>query len=131
MKIHRSHFQRNLILGCSLAVLFSSCAKDYTPENAGGAVKAAPSSSAFVTDNLVTVETSIMAPVTPQSFVANGQSSLAVFQITAAQSATINQGYFSGTFPAIQYVTSEDIGVAVSHNGKMGFTGLGIIPAGG
>jgi len=131
MKIRLPRFQRNLILAGSSAVLFCSCEKDLTQENtASTAIKAAPSSSAFVTDNLVTVETSIMAPVTPQSFVANGQSSLAVFQITAAQSATIDQGYFSGTYPAIQYVTSENIGVAVSHNGKMGFTGLGIIPAG-
>ncbi|HEX5153292.1 MAG TPA: hypothetical protein VFW07_17700 [Parafilimonas sp.] len=130
MKIRLPRFQRNLILAGSSAILFCSCEKDITQENAATAINAAPSSSAFVTDNLVTVETSIMAPVTPQSFVANGQSSLAVFQITAAQSAAINQAYFSGTFPAIQYVTSEDIGVAVSHNGKMGFTGLDMIPAG-
>jgi len=131
MKIRLPHFQRNLILAGSSAILFCSCEKEYTPKNAAGtAVQAAPSSSAFVTDNLVTMETSIMAPVTPQSFVANGQSSLAIFQITAAQAATIDQGYFSGTYPAIQYITSEEIGVAVSHNGKMGLLGLGIIPAG-
>jgi hypothetical protein len=123
MKIH--HLQRNLLVG-SLAVLLFSCEKDIT----GTALNAKPVSSDFVTDNLITVETSIMAPVTPQSFVANGQSSMAVFQITAAQSATIDQGYFSGTFPAIQYITSPEIGVAVSHNGKMGLIGLGILPAG-
>ena len=131
MKIHRSHFQRNLILVCLSAVLLFSCEKEYTPANVTGtALNAAPSSSAFVTDNLITMETSILPPVTPQSFVANGQSSLALFQITASQAATINQGYFSGTYPAIQYITSPDIGVAVSHNGQMGLVGLGIFPAG-
>jgi hypothetical protein len=126
MKIHQLHFQRNLLLVFSLGIFLFSCKKDFTPEKA----VSASSNDAFVTDNLVTIESSITSTVTPQSFIANGSTSQAAFQITASQYVKLTEGFFSGTYPAIQYITSPNIGVAVSHNGQMGLVGLGILSAG-
>src|SRR5215472_5105211 len=85
-------------------------------------------STSIQTDGIVAVATSVLPPTTPQTFIANGSSSKAVFQIISARHAVIENAYFSGEYPLIQYITCENIGVAVNQpSGQMGLVGAGTV----
>jgi hypothetical protein len=83
-------------------------------------------STSIETDGIVSVAAGILPPATHQRFIANGSSSNAVFEIVSSRPIVIENAYFSGQYPLIQYITSGDIGVAVNQpSGQMGFTGVG------
>jgi len=82
-------------------------------------------STPIETDGIVSVVAGILPPATQQTFIANGGASNAVFQIISAQHILIENAYFTGEYPLIQYITSKDIGVAVNQpSGQMGITGV-------
>ena len=72
---------------------------------------AATGSTAFQTDGILTVEESILPPATTETFIANGKSSKEVFQILSSQVVTIENAYFFGTYPLIQYLTTKISGL--------------------
>lgn len=116
----------NFIFAFLIIVTIFSCKKEEITSRLNAAEKSAATS--FQSDGIVTVEASILPPATRQTFISNGKSSKAVFQILASQVITIETVYFSGPYPLIQYVTAKNIGVAVNHeSGQMGLTGVGLV----
>jgi hypothetical protein len=85
-------------------------------------------STPIETDGIVAVAANILPPATLQTFIANGGTSSAVFQIISPQHIVIENAYFSGEYPLIQYITCKDIGVAVNQpSGQMGLVGAGVV----
>jgi hypothetical protein len=89
-------------------------------------------STPIETDGIVAVAASILPPSTQQSFIVNGGASTAVFQIISPEHILIENAYFTGEYPLIQYITSKDIGVAVNQpSGQMGLTGVSAVDKNG
>jgi hypothetical protein len=83
-------------------------------------------STSFETDGIVSVAASILPPAMQQSFVENGKNAKVVFAIVSARKIVIENAYFTGEYPLIQYITAVDIGVAVNQpSGQMGLIGVG------
>ena len=128
MKLQLPHAE-NFIFTFLIIVTLFSCKKEEITSGLNAAEKsAATESTSFQSDGIVTVEASILPPATPQTFISNGKTSKAIFQILASQVISIETVYFSGPYPLIQYVTAKNIGVAVNHeSGQMGLTGVGTV----
>ncbi|HEX5154067.1 MAG TPA: hypothetical protein VFW07_21620 [Parafilimonas sp.] len=83
-------------------------------------------STSFETDGIVSAAASILPPAMQQSFVENGKSAKVVFAIVSARNIVIENAYFKAEYPLIQYITAQDIGVAVNQpSGQMGLIGVG------
>lgn len=126
-------FTAGFIFISLLFIIFSGCKKEaiilkpIAAEN-----RSADRSVLYESDGIVTVQTAILPPVTQQSFITNGQTSLAAFQIVSSQHIVIEDAYFSGEYPLIQYAYSEHVGVAVNHeSGQMGLVGVGEVDGNG
>jgi len=97
-----------------------------TPDSDAVEYSAAITSTSFETDGIVSVAASILPPAMQQSFVENGKSGKVVFAIVSARNIVIENAYFTGDYPLIQYITAKDIGVAVNQpSGQMGLIGVG------
>ena len=89
-------------------------------------------STSIETDGIVAVAASILPPAVQQTFIANGKSAKVIFEIVSARSIVIENAYFTGEYPLIQYITSPDIGVAVNQpSGQMGLIGVGKVDTNG
>jgi len=84
---------------CFAAILFS-CKKDVQSND-----KLSTSTvSNFATDGVVTVQVSILPPVTPQTFIPNipgGNTSTAAFDVSASKLVFIDYFHMTATYPAI------------------------------
>jgi len=119
----------NFIFTFLIIVTIFSCKKEETASRLNAAEKSAVTeSTSFQTDGIIAVEASILPPASRETFISNGSSSKAVFQIVSSQVVTIENAYLAGPYPTIQYVTAKDIGVAVNHeSGQMGLIGVGTV----
>ncbi|MEO8710694.1 MAG: hypothetical protein ABI405_01160 [Parafilimonas sp.] len=114
-------------------LLFQGCKKEEIISKPIAAEKtSADKSVLFESDGIVTVETNILPPVTQQTFITNGNTSSASYQIVSSQHIVIEDAYFSAEYPLIQYAYSPHIGVAVNHaSGQMGLVGIGEVDGNG
>jgi len=120
-KFYSIQYIKSLFAICLSVFFLSSCEKEeplYTRVSAGN-------SSESVTDGIVTVENSIMPPSTQQRFITAGQTSKALFQVISSRRIVIEEVYFKASYPAITYVSCENIGAAGNQNGYVNFVGLG------
>ena len=84
MKLQLPHAENFLFTFLIIVTLFS-CKKEEITSGLNAAEKsAATESTSFQSDGIVTVEASILPPATPQTFISNGKTSKAIFQILAA-----------------------------------------------
>jgi hypothetical protein len=116
-----------IFISISLLIIFQRCKKEGIISKPVTAEKGlADKSVLFESDGIITVETNILPPVTQQTFITNGCTSAASFQIVSSQHIVIEDAYFSAEYPLIQYAYSPHIGVAVNHDsGQMGLVGVG------
>jgi hypothetical protein len=123
----------NFIFAFLIIVTVFSCKKEEITTRLNDAEKsAATESTSFQTDGIITVEASILPPATRETFITSGSSSKAVFQILSSQVVTLENVYFAGPYPLIQYLTAKNIGVAVNHeSGQMGLIGVGTVDENG
>ncbi|MBV9962577.1 MAG: hypothetical protein JO072_10050 [Parafilimonas sp.] len=117
-----------LFLVSAVALGFSACKKDAAVINTYRV--SAFSKDMVKSDGIITVQTGILPPVTQQSFIANGNTSTAEFQVSATQHIFLYDMYFTATYPAIQYITIKNYGLG-NGNGNIEFNGGGDIAAGG
>ncbi|MBV9960951.1 MAG: hypothetical protein JO072_01775 [Parafilimonas sp.] len=60
--------------------------------------------NSIASDGIVTVQASILPPTTSQSFIPNGSTSVAQFQITSSQHIYLIGGGFNATYPLLEYI---------------------------
>ena len=115
-----------IFISISLLIIFQGCKKEGIISHVTAEKGLADKSVLFESDGIITVETNILPPVTQQTFIINGCTSTASFQIVSSQHIVIEDAYFSAEYPLIQYAYSPHIGVAVNHaSGQMGLVGVG------
>jgi len=113
---------------------FMSCKKDYVPADSG-VVNATNTSDLYASDGTLAVQLSILPPTTPQSFIANGGTSIVQYQLTSTIGLLDISASFTATYPAIEYAYFG--GVGYNYGGKLGidpfasFTSSGSITTSG
>lgn len=113
-----------------LLIFFNACKKDSLPANKSNVVSATDNSLSK-TDGIITVQTGILPPVTPQTFITNGNASTAEFQIVSSKHIFVYQLFFSATYPFIQSISVENIGIQPNALGIITYNGSGpVINAG-
>ena len=101
MKKQLSHAE-NFIFTFLIIVTIFSCKKEETASRLNAAEKSAVTeSTSFQTDGIIAVEASILPPASRETFISNGSSSKAVFQIVSSQVVTIENAYLAGPYPTI------------------------------
>lgn len=112
---------------CLPALLFiwSGCKKDAIVQIKPEKIVSSSNHSDAKSDGIITVQTGILPPVTPQSFIANGSSSIAEFQVTSTKHILIYQLFFSATYPLIKSVSINNSGSEPNVSGMVTFNGSG------
>jgi len=124
IKCHQSFF-------IVLLVFLNACKKDFSPATDKSNAINASDNSLSKTDGIITVQTGILPPVTPQTFVTNGNSSTAEFQILSSKHIFIYQLFFSATYPLIQSISIDNLGTQPNASGTVTYNGSGpVINAG-
>lgn len=109
---------------CAIIIFFNACKKDDLPATNKN-VLTATDKSLSKTDGTITVQTGILPPVTQQSFIANGCSSNAEFQIASSKHILISQLFFSATYPLIQSINITNLGSEPNARGTITYNGSG------
>ena len=109
---------------CAIIIFFNACKKDDLPATNKN-VLTASNKSLSKTDGTITVQTGILPPVTQQSFIANGNSSNAEFQIASTKHILIYQLFFSATYPLIQSINIANLGSEPNARGTITYNGSG------
>ncbi|MBS1747334.1 MAG: hypothetical protein JST21_14290 [Bacteroidetes bacterium] len=109
----------------ALLFLWLGCKKEAVTQIKPEKIVASSNHSEAKSDGVITVQTGILPPVTPQSFIANGGSSVAEFQVTSTKHIVIYQLFFSATFPFIQSVSINNSGSEPNVSGTVTFNGSG------
>ena len=105
--------------------LFTACKKETAPINNTASVVSASDNSLSKTDGIITVQTAILPPVTPQSFITAGNSSVTRFDIVTSRRVFIFQMFFSATYPLIQFINIRNLGPAPNAGGTITYNGSG------
>ena len=112
-------------------ILLTACKKDIQPEKQKNNIITASNLSLSKTDGIITVQTGILPPVTPQTFVTNGSASTSEFQIVTSKRIFIYQLFFSATYPLIQSISITNLGSQPNALGTVTYNGSGpVINAG-
>ncbi len=112
--------------------MWVGCRKDDVVQIKPEKIVSSSNLSQAKSDGIITVQTGILPPVTPQSFIANGSHSVAEFQVTSTKHILIYQLFFSATYPFIQSVSINNSGSEPNMSGTVTFNGSGpFIEAGG
>jgi hypothetical protein len=109
----------------ALLFLWIGCKKEPVVQIKPARIVSASNLSPAKSDGTITVQTGILPPVTPQSFIANGGTSLAEFQVTSTRHILIYQLFFSATYPFIQSVSINHSGSEPNVSGNITFNGSG------
>jgi hypothetical protein len=114
MKLHHysNHLHTHIILAVFTVLFLSGCKKEDIPISR----VTASQKSDVVSDGTVSVQASILPPATQQSFIPNGSTSTAVFEIVSSQHVVIESGSFGATYPLIEYLV-PDVSLPFSNNG--------------
>ena len=120
MKI--THFSLQL---AAAFFLFTACKKENAEINNSALVVTASDTSLSKTDGIITVQTAILPPVTPRSFIAAGNSSTARFDIVTTRRIFIYQLFFSATYPLIQSLKINNLSIQPNAGGTITFNGSG------
>ncbi len=92
----------NLLFLFIVITVFTSCKKEYVPESKS--LNASNKSDVYASDGTVAIQMSIFPPTTPQSFIANGGTSIVQYQITTTKGLLDIYALGTATYPAINYV---------------------------
>jgi hypothetical protein len=120
----------NVVLTSMLALIFTSCKKDYTPPN--DVVKASNTSAIYASDGTVAVQLSILPPTTPSSFITNGTNggtSTVVYQLTSTKDLLDIAATFNAPYPAIELLVGGN--VSYNYGGTVGLDPFGYFGAPG
>jgi len=105
--------------------LFAACKKETVPLTDTASVISASDTSLSKSDGIVTVQTAILPPVTPKSFITTGNSSVTRFDIVTTRRIFIFQMFFTATYPLIQSINIRNIGTQPNADGTITYDGSG------
>ncbi|MBV9960770.1 MAG: hypothetical protein JO072_00865 [Parafilimonas sp.] len=125
------HFQiKPIVLISLLLTITAACKKEinnYSKINAGNV-------SDYATNNVIAVQSGILKPATPSQFIANGNTSTAVFQISSTKHIWIDQMNFEVTYPAVQSINNYIVwpggyywfnpGIEIQQNGNANYNAV-------
>ena len=108
----------------SIFFFIAACKKDATAVDTSTAVSTS-NNSLSKTDGTITVQTAILPPVTPQTFITCGNISIAEFDIVTTKHILIYQLFFSANYPLIHSINIKDLGAAPNANGTITYNASG------
>ena len=111
-----------------LIILFTACKKESDFTNSQ--IVSSTQSSEAKTDGVIKVQAGILPPVTQKSFIVNGQSSQAQFQISTRKHIFLYQLVFTDSSKTIEYIVVNGYGVGANSDGVISLGAIGYVDAG-